>query len=66
MSIIRFVLFVANTVIAPPFPAGTMAALATIFPSKEFNVETLGIGCPVGQTVRYCSGPLGTTVMLSE
>ena len=39
----------ANTVKAPFGPAGTMAALALMRPSKEFSVETTGCGCPAGQ-----------------
>jgi hypothetical protein len=54
------------TEIAPLVPAGTTAALAIIFPSNEFSVETLGRAGPVGHTVRYCSGPKGTTVMFNE
>jgi hypothetical protein len=41
---ITCVVSVAITEIAPPVPAGTIAALATILPSKEFSVETLGNG----------------------
>ena len=52
--------------IAPFVPAGTMAAFATTLPSKEFRVETNGCTEPVGQVVRYDSGPPGTTVTLRE
>jgi hypothetical protein len=42
----------AKTLIDPDVPAGTMAAFALIRPSMEFNSDTVGIGWPVGQTVR--------------
>src|ERR1700679_1173310 len=42
-----------------------MAALASIAPSTEFRVDTSGVACPVGQTVRYPSPPCGTTVTLN-
>ena len=41
-----------KTATAPPVPAGTMAALATIVPVGLFRVETMGCGTPTGQTVR--------------
>ena len=66
MSTITWLRLVTKTLMAPLVPAGTMAALATIVPSKEFRVETRGREAPVGQVVRYCSGPEGTTVMFSE
>lgn len=66
MSIITCVDSVTNKEIAPPVPAGTTAALATIFPSKEFRIDTFGLAVPAGQAVRYCSMPVGTTVILSE
>jgi len=30
----------------PPVPAGTIAAFATIEPSREFKVDTVGCACP--------------------
>src|SRR5215203_5319681 len=52
---------------APPAPAATMAAFATIRPLKEFKVEAVGKGAPVGQARRNCNEPfLGTTVIFSE
>src|ERR1043166_1347145 len=56
----------ANRVIEPLTPAGTIAAFALIRPSAELSVETEGCGCPAGQTERKPSGPGGTTVRLSE
>jgi hypothetical protein len=66
MSTITSVVFVTKIEIAPPLPAGTMAALATILPSNEFKVDTFGCVEPAGHAVRYWSGPCGTTVMFSE
>src|SRR5271165_234022 len=43
-----------------------MAALAFTRPSTEFRVETTGWFSPVGQMVRYPSGPGGTAVTFSE
>src|SRR5271157_3781195 len=57
---------VTKTLMAPLVPAGTIAAFATTAPSKEFNVETNGCAAPVGQAVRYDSGPSGTTVTFTE
>src|SRR5580693_9413841 len=51
---------------APLVPAGTIAAFATIVPSESFRVETFGIGWPVGQVVRFPSGPGGITVKFNE
>lgn len=50
------------------WPAGTMAALATIVPVGSFKVETTGFDCPVGHTVKYPRGcpPMGTAVKLNE
>jgi hypothetical protein len=53
-------------VTAPFTPAGTIAALALIRPSREFSVETNGWDWPAGQTERKLSEPTGTTVRLSE
>lgn len=66
MSMITCVTLVANTEIEPPLPAATIAAFATIFPSKEFSVDTFGRVKPVGHNVRKASGPDGTTVTFSE
>src|SRR5262249_30010406 len=67
MSITRSVSLVAYTSTAPLSPAGTMAALASTKPSKEFSVDTRGCGCPAGQIVRKPRNPvLGTTLTLSE
>jgi hypothetical protein len=56
----------ANTLTAPPVPAGTMAAFAFTRPSREFSVETRGRACPVGHMEMYPKAPLGTTVTLRE
>jgi hypothetical protein len=66
MSKTTSVAWVTNTVIAPPDPAGTIAAFATTVPVGSFNVDTFGIDCPVGHVVRFPSGPGGTTVKFSE
>src|ERR1035441_10192712 len=66
MSRITLVVFVAYTLMAPFVPAGTMAALALMRPSREFRVATPGRDSPVGQTVRWPSGPDGTTETFSE
>src|SRR5581483_9929234 len=63
---IKFVVCAAHNVIAPPAPAGTIAALASTLPSVEFSVETFGYGCPAGHTERKGSVPKGTAVKLSE
>ncbi len=42
MSMIRSVGFPATMVIAPPVPAGTMAAFAITNPSGELRVDTPG------------------------
>ena len=53
---------------SPLAPAGTMAALATIVLVRSFSVETGGLLCPYGQTVRYTTPPVvfATTVKFSE
>src|SRR5580704_1933631 len=69
MSNNTLVVSVTKTLIAPFVPAGTIAAFATIVPSESFNVETFGIGWPVGQVVRFPSGApvtTGTTVKFNE
>jgi hypothetical protein len=66
ISTIKCVGFDANTEIAPPAPAGTIAAFDTTRPSNEFSVDTVGCASPAGHTDRYASGPGGTTVMFSE
>jgi hypothetical protein len=50
----------------PDAPAGTMAAFAVTVPVEEFNVETKGLFCPVGQVVRYPSVLRGRAVKLRE
>src|ERR1700690_531174 len=52
--------------IAPPVPAGTMAAFATTLPSNEFNVETSGRAEPAGHAERNDSAPSGTAVTFIE
>ena len=42
MSRMTLVVSVTYTLTAPLAPAGTMAALALVRPSGEFNVETYG------------------------
>src|ERR1035438_7072210 len=67
MSTMTFVVLLAKILMAPPpLPAATMAALALIRPSSEFKVAVRGCDCPVGHTVRYPKGPIGTTETLSE
>ncbi len=66
MSRITSVASVAYTLTAPFKPAGTIAALALMRPSKEFSVETKGCGEPDGQSVRNASAWAGTTVAFSE
>src|ERR1022692_5092908 len=56
----------AYSVTAPCPPAGTIAAVALIRPSRQFSVETNGWDWPAGQTERKLSPPRGTTVRLSE
>src|SRR5260370_1127965 len=50
--------------IPPAVPSGTIAAFATIEPSREFSVDTVGCACPKAQAVKYLRGPGGTTLML--
>src|SRR5437764_499757 len=63
---ITWVTCVAISEIAPPVPAGTIAAFAVIAPSSELRVDTTGCDWPAGQTERKPSVPIGTTVKLSE
>src|ERR1039458_5594400 len=67
MSTMTFVVLLAKILTAPPpLPAATMAALALIRPSSEFKVAVRGCDCPVGHTVRYPKGPIGTTETFNE
>src|SRR4051794_3900284 len=66
MSSTTWVVLLANTLTAPPDPAGTIAAVDLVRPSSELAVETTGCTCPVGHSVRNPSGPAGTTATLSE
>src|ERR1039457_6335892 len=66
MSITRSVGLLANTSMEPLVPAGMMAALATTVPVKAFKLAASGIVCPVGQAVRYPSGPGGTRAKSGE
>jgi hypothetical protein len=53
--------------IAPPTPAGTIAAFARISPSQAFSVDTTGSGVPEGHVVSQPRKPLlGAAVMFSE
>jgi hypothetical protein len=62
-----FVVLLAKTLTAPPpLPAATMAALALIRPSNEFKLAVRGCGCPVGHSVKYPKGPMGTTATFKE
>src|SRR4051812_42875015 len=61
-SRIRSVRFVAKALTDPSELAGTIAALATMDASNEFNVDTNGCTPPEGQSVRYCKEAGGTTV----
>src|SRR5260370_16552360 len=65
MSRIRGLALLVNAVTAPLVPAGAKAALATIDPSYEFSVETLGMP-PLPHNVRNPRGAGGTTVAFSE
>ncbi len=51
---------------APPAPAGTIAAFPVMVPSMAFSVETNGCGWLSGQNERYPRDPDGTTVAFSE
>src|SRR4051794_1678095 len=48
-----------------PFVVGTIAMLDVTHPSTAFNVATVGCVAPCGQSVKYPSGPGGTTVALN-
>src|SRR5438105_9435062 len=61
----RSVIAPATTVIVP-VPDGTTAALAVRPPALEFNVETLGYGCPAGHADKNGTGPGDDAVMFSE
>ena len=52
MSITRSVALLANTVMEPPVPACTMAALAVTVPVMAFKLATTGCVSPVGHAVR--------------
>src|SRR4051812_5473170 len=56
----------AKMLMAPPVPAGTIAAFDLMRPSRELSVDATGWGWPVGQSVRKPSGPPGTTATFSE
>src|SRR5437660_12862678 len=62
---IRWVVSLAYTEIAPFTPACTIAALDVTAPVRAFSVETSGCGEAAGQVLKYPSGPVGTTVMLN-
>jgi hypothetical protein len=66
MSMTMSVAFVTNRSIAPPVPAGTIAAFAVTVPVRAFSVETRGCACPTGHTLRYPSEPWGIAVKFSE
>src|SRR5258708_1072278 len=66
ISRMRFVVSVANTLIAPLSPAGTIAAFDLILPSIELSVATSGLDCPEGHNVRNPKGPEGTTATFIE
>ena len=61
MSRIRLVVEAANASTFP-FVVGTRAMFDVTAPSKALRVETNGTRAPSGQSVRYGSGPEGTTV----
>ena len=57
------------TLICPPDPSGTIAALATVCPAWKFKIETGGVGPPVGHARRNAPGGaagLPVTVKLAE
>src|SRR5579862_2160280 len=60
-SRMRFVALGANTS-SHPSMLGTIARFDVITPSAALSVEVDGRISVVGQIVRYCSGPCGTTV----
>ena len=51
VRMVTSVVSLANTLTAPPVPAGTMAALDLMRPSKELTVEATGRGSPAGHRV---------------
>src|SRR5260370_16227838 len=57
---------VTYTLTPPPSPAGTTAELETVPPAKAFNVETSGLGCPVGKIVRKGITLVGRAVTVNE
>ena len=59
MSRMTFVVLLAKTLMAPPVPAGTIAAFDLTRPSRELSVEASGWPWPAGHTVRKPSGPAG-------
>jgi hypothetical protein len=64
MSINTSVALLANTLIAPLLPAGTMAALPTTPPLGAFTVEAFGSVSPTGNAVKYPKlPPEGTTTV---
>src|ERR1035438_2686785 len=63
---IRSVLSVTYTLMAPLVPEGTIAALAVTAPVVAFKLEPSGCSCPVGHPVRYPRVGRGTAVKFSE
>jgi hypothetical protein len=63
MSRIMCVGLVTYTPIAPPVPAGTIAAFATTEPSHEFRVETVGCGDPAEVFFQTSNKPVGAQVV---
>ena len=57
---------VTKMLMSPFGPAGTIAALATTLPAREFRVETKGLTGPLGHAVKYPNEPEGQTDTLSE
>ena len=51
--------------IAPPAPAGTIAAFAVTSPVGAFSVEDPGCPCPAGHALMKPRGPDGTVVIFS-
>ena len=66
MSTIISVASLTKMLIPPPIPAGTIAAFATTVPLQSFSVDTIGSGCPAGQTVTHPNAAGGSAVMFSE